>query len=93
MQEQRSEKHRDEPSFFCKQETSNEGETSMESVDILLNKYREADLHGRLNLYLMYRDLRRDFIAIDRADICRNALRCNRKETQEVKELRLCHCS
>ena len=65
----------------------------MQSIDTILEKYRNADLHGRLNLYLLYRELRKDFIAIDRADIYRDALKCNQKETPELRGLRLCHCS
>ena len=65
----------------------------MQSIDAILEKYRNADLHGRLNLYLLYRELRKDFIAIDRADIYGNALECYKKETRELQGLRLCHCS
>ena len=65
----------------------------MQSIDTILEQYRNSDLHGRLNLYLLYRELRKEFIAIDRADIHRNALRSDQKEKQGVEGLRLCLCS
>ena len=65
----------------------------MQRIDTILERYRNADLHGRLNLYLLYRELRKDFIAIDRADIYGNTLECHKKETRELQRLRLCHCS
>gem|GEM_PF-3746939 len=38
----------------------------------LLERYRDADGNTRLNLYLQYRDLRTEFIEVDRCDLCRN---------------------
>ena len=42
--------------------------SKMEKKDRILAKYREGDLRKRLDLYLEYRDLRRDFNEIDRED-------------------------
>jgi hypothetical protein len=65
----------------------------MQSIDTILEQYRNADLHVRLNLYLLHRDLRKDFIAIDRVALYGNTQKCNREEEGALKTLRLCHCS
>jgi hypothetical protein len=37
----------------------------MRTAEGILEEYRKGDLHNRLNLYLEYRDLRRQFMQID----------------------------
>ena len=41
----------------------------MEKIERVIEEYREGDFRKRLDLYLEYRDLRRDFTMIDREDI------------------------
>ena len=41
----------------------------MEKIEQLLEAYQGADLQERLHMYLSYRELRRDFIEIDRNEI------------------------
>ena len=65
----------------------------MKSISVILDEYRRADFHVRVNLYMMHRELRSDFISIDRADIYNKALRCDQKERHPVEKLYLCHCS
>jgi len=42
-----------------------------QSISGLLDRYRCGDWNTRLNLYLQHRDLRVEFIEIDRSDLCR----------------------
>ena len=65
----------------------------MKSENKLLDEYHRADFHIRLNLYMLHRDLRRDFIAIDRADLNGKTTRRNHEEKVALEVLRPCHCS
>jgi hypothetical protein len=42
---------------------------------------------------MLHRELRRDFIAIDRADLYGKTPRQNHEEKRTLDALRLCHCS
>jgi hypothetical protein len=42
---------------------------------------------------MLHRDLRRDFIAIDRADLNGKTTRRNHEEKVALEVLRPCHCS
>ena len=41
----------------------------MEKIEKIMEEYRGGDFGKRLDLYLQYRDLRRDFNLIDRKDV------------------------
>lgn len=43
-------------------------------IDKILSEYREADITGRLHMYLDHRDLRSHFMEIDRTEMPRSLL-------------------
>ena len=65
----------------------------MEDSNDILAKYREADFHDRLNLYLLYPQLRRDFLTIERTDKALLNTRQNNKETWPLKRFLMFPCT
>ena len=59
-----------------------------QSISGLLDRYRCADGNTRLHLYLQYPELRSEFFAIDRSDLCRKQedRRCNAKCCSTVQK-------
>lgn len=65
----------------------------MENVDTILADYQRADSNKRLNLYLLYPELRKVFLVIDQSEEIESTKRSNSKKTGMVKNLCLIPCA
>ncbi|MFC1534044.1 hypothetical protein ACFL7M_11840 [Thermodesulfobacteriota bacterium] len=65
----------------------------MQDSNTILERYHEADFHIRLNLYLLYPQLRRTFLAIDSADKTGIRTRRDDKKTWFLNKFLLFPCA
>jgi hypothetical protein len=65
----------------------------MENIDTILADYERADSNKRLNLYLLYPNLRRVFLIIDQSDGAEVTKRRDSKEAGLLKKLCLIPCA